>query len=453
MTAETESPDHYDVIVIGSGAAGMAAACAAAEAGARVCLLEQSPRLGGTGTHALLTAICGLYLQNDEQCLSAGEAACPPRLLPSPFARALTGTLNRLRPTVPKRVGPVYIFPYRSDEYLQSCEALLGRYDGLDVRTGARVVGGELSALTRPARIRTLTVETPQGRAAIRGGAVVDCSGDGVSSTLFPHHVEHELCELAELQCPAISLITEGADMARLGRTYRVRLLLALRHGIQAGRLPAGVGNVDLAPVGPDLLLWKMNLDPLLFGDREALFDLSQRKRIHDRAMADLEAALAYVAAHVEGCNRLRVLHRSGQLGVRETRRLKGLYQLTGEDVRSGRKFERAVAYGTWPMESWHRGQPMALDVIRAPHYDIPYDCLMGGALDNLLFAGRCMSATHQAQASVRVMGSCYSMGEAVGVAAAMSAATGKRVQDLDPAEIRQRVQAACYTDIEVAGA
>jgi hypothetical protein len=116
--------------------------------------------------------------------------------------------------------------------------------------------------------------------------------------------------------------------------------------------------------------------------------------------------------------------HTAPQIGVRESRRSIGRYQLTREDVLTARKFEDGVARAGWPIELWEDGCLGAsyeyLD--DGEMYDIPLRCLQARDVDNLFVAGRCMSATHEALGSARVIGTCLAMGEAAGMAAARQA-------------------------------
>ena len=120
------------------------------------------------------------------------------------------------------------------------------------------------------------------------------------------------------------------------------------------------------------------------------------------------------------------VSHVAPQVGVRESRRVIGRYQLTRDDVLSGRKFDDAVARASWPIELWEEGRLGA--TYEYPDdgqtYDIPLRSLQARDVDNLFVAGRCMSATHEALGSARVIGTCLATGEAVGRAAACMAAS-----------------------------
>jgi len=113
----------------------------------------------------------------------------------------------------------------------------------------------------------------------------------------------------------------------------------------------------------------------------------------------------------------------STQIGVRESRRIFGEYRLTRSDVISARKFDDAIAQCGAPIEEHHAGSDTRWEYLpESETYGIPYRCLVPQKIDRLLVAGRCLSADHDAHASVRSMGQCMAMGQAAGIAAAIGA-------------------------------
>jgi hypothetical protein len=127
------------------------------------------------------------------------------------------------------------------------------------------------------------------------------------------------------------------------------------------------------------------------------------------------------------------------QLGVRETRRASGDYLLTGEDVLGAARFDDAIACGAWPQEFHVEGKATEWKWLeRAAYYQVPFRSLVAAGVDNLLLAGRCISATHEALASTRVIAPSMVQGEAAGVAAALAAQKGLTVRGVDVAEVQR---------------
>jgi hypothetical protein len=134
-------------------------------------------------------------------------------------------------------------------------------------------------------------------------------------------------------------------------------------------------------------------------------------------------------------------------LGVRESRRIRGLYQFTGDDVRQRRSFADAVGHGFWMVDIHDpdgSGKTTWSNKETHPNpgttYQIPYRILVAADADNLLLAGRCAAATHEGMAGLRVQTHCHVMGQAAGAAAAMSLDAGVRPADLDVAALQKRL-------------
>jgi len=228
----------------------------------------------------------------------------------------------------------------------------------------------------------------------------------------------------ADRQLPALIFVLQQVDTAALGPGGRVALLRALATAEQEGTLPKGAANLTLgASPQPGEVICKLALSGIveeLSPGRDLLTVAEQEGRKRARAVTEFLRSLPPFA-------RAFVSHAAPQVGVRESRRVVGRYQLTREDVLAGRKFEDAVARASWPIELWADGHPGALYeyLEDGESYDIPGRCLQARDVSNLFVAGRCMSATHEALGSSRVIGTCLATGEAAGVLAARRAAEG----------------------------
>jgi hypothetical protein len=129
-------------------------------------------------------------------------------------------------------------------------------------------------------------------------------------------------------------------------------------------------------------------------------------------------------------------------IGVRESRRILGEYVLTGDDVRTGREFADGVAMGAYHIDV-HRPDGTGFDSQPTLPYDIPYRCLLVRDVQNLLVAGKCVSATHEAIASTRVIPICMAEGQAAGIAAAMSLQSNVELRGIDVAALQQELRTA----------
>jgi hypothetical protein len=252
--------------------------------------------------------------------------------------------------------------------------------------------------------------------------AAVDTSGDAALAHLAG--AATSTTPLAERQLPSLVFVLQQVDTDALGTGPRVALLRSLVAAEQEGRLPKGAANLALGPSPqPGEVVCKLTLSGIteeLPASRDFLTVAEQEGR--KRALAVTEFLKTLPAF-----SRAFVSHAAPQVGVRESRRVTGLYQLTRDDVLSGKKFDDGVARASWPIELWEEGRLGAtyewLD--DRAHYDIPLRCLQARDVDNLFVAGRCMSATHEALGSARVIGTCLATGEAAGRAAARRAEAG----------------------------
>jgi len=394
----------YDVAVVGGGAAGLAAAVAAARSGARTALVERYGFLGGMATAGMVSTICGLYHTS-----SSG----PPEALNAGFAETVARKLETMPGCgAPVRRGRTYVLPYTPFAFACLADELTASLRHLDVYLHALLVRLDTGA----GRIERVRIATWERQVELTARAIVDASGDAVVAHLTG--VAAVTAPLAERQLPSLVFVLQHVDREALGPGPRVALLRLLATAEQEGRLPKGAANLALAPSPqPGEVVCKLTLSGIaeeLPASRDFLTVAEQEGRRRAFAVAEFLKTLP-------AFSRAFVSHAAPQVGVRESRRVIGRYQLTRDDVLSGRKFADAIARASWPIELWEEGRLGATYEFLpdGTYYDIPLRCLQARDVDNLFVAGRCMSATHEALGSARVIGTCLATGEAVGRAAA----------------------------------
>jgi hypothetical protein len=215
----------------------------------------------------------------------------------------------------------------------------------------------------------------------------------------------------------------QHVDCDALGAGPRLAVLRTLVAAERDGLLPKGASNLTLGlSPQPGEVIGKLALAGVtdVSERRDALTAAEQEGRRRVLAVTEfLKTMPAFGRAFVS--------HVAPQVGVRESRRVVGRYQLTRDDVLSARKFDDAVARASWPIELWEEGNLGAIYeyLDDGQTYDIPLRSLQARDVENLFVAGRCMSATHEALGSARVIGTCLATGEAVGRAAARMAVRG----------------------------
>jgi hypothetical protein len=285
----------------------------------------------------------------------------------------------------------------------------------LDVYLHAYLVGVEAG----PGRIDALRIATWERTLELQASVVVDTSGDAVVA----HQVgaATETAPLSERQLPSLVFVLQQVDTAALGAGPRLTLLRTLLAAERDGRLPRGASNLTLGlSPQPGEVIGKLALGGVegeLPNRRDFLTAAEQEGRRRVLAVTEFLKTLPPFG-------RAFVSHVAPQVGVRESRRVIGRYQLTRQDVLTGQKFDDAVARACWPIELWQEGHLGATYeyLEDGQTYEIPLRSLQARDVENLFIAGRCMSATPEALGSARVIGTCLATGDAVGAAAARMA-------------------------------
>jgi hypothetical protein len=265
-------------------------------------------------------------------------------------------------------------------------------------------------------------------------GAVVDASGDAEVAWRAGAALERPQPG-RRLQPLTATFRMMGVD---IGRTSTAELHEAMRTAAESGdyRLPRREGSVHRTVLDGVV---HTNLTRISGVDPTDPFELSAAER-EGRIQAAEYAR--FLVDRVPGYECAAVVSTSDRIGVRESRRLLGRYVLTREDVMSARDATDAVARCGAPLEDHDGGKATVWEYIggESPSgetYGIPYRCLLPVDIEGLLVAGRCLSATHDAHASVRSMAQCMAMGQAAGTAAALGVRADVAPGDLDVDELR----------------
>lgn len=400
-----------DVCVLGSGVAGIAAALEAARMGKTVVLVDGAPQLGGLAVGAMVGTFCGFYSNGPQ-----------PRLIQRGVAEEILRDLRASGDThdITGRRNTI-IVQYRVTALQRWIEEAVRKAD-IDV-----VLGAVLQAVRREGRrIARLDLATRYGAVEVEARGFVDASGDAA------------LAWNAGLECRepvkpifGTNMFTlEGFEPAALAAFDRAALVKRLEE--KGGAY--GVRRHDgflFAPPGRDEALVNMThvetpLDPV--GASRAMLD--GRDQV-DRLVRFLRAEFPDVFAGV----RVRTY---ALPGIRQTRWIAGVYQLTAADVRAGRIFDDAIARSSWPIELHDRPEGVHWEVFGDDHmHSVPFRSLIHAEADNLVAAGRCIDADPVALSAVRVMGPCLAMGTAAAHALDLAGAGSVHQLDLGALKVR----------------
>jgi len=413
-----------DVVVAGGGPAGVCAAVSAARMGAKTILVERFGCLGGNLTLGHVSPILGK--------VSAGTMADE--------VRGLLNAKHLDAPKVMTRNGPE---EHIDHEEAKGVLAKLCADAGVTVLLCAPVVDAKLDGN----RVTDLVVDTPKGMRRISAKAFVDATGDGRVAASAGAWCKIGRDSDGATQPSSLEFVVDGVDekvgITAWGGTDPVKLpsgeeyrALCKRMNA-AGELPENVTIVRLHrtfyPGERSVNATQVNgvdaLDPVSIGRADA----ELRRQI--------EMCVAFLRKHVPGYENCRVKSTADTLGIRETRRVMGDAMVIDDDLLEGRKYTDAIVHDAWFLIDIHNpkggGQAEGHSHPAKP-YDIRYGAFLPKGLEGILTAGRCISGTHRAHASYRVMTPCMAMGEAVGVAAAFAAKTGRTPREVAADEVRR---------------
>ena len=425
---------QFDVCVVGGRCTGVFAAIRAAEAGMRVALVENNEYFGGTATAGLVPVWHSLFATDRKTRIVGGlTQEVVDRL-------ARRGEAEVRAPDDPRCESSYTTF---NSAALMTClDRLVAAQPGIRPFLSARFAA---AALDRPGHVTHAVIEDKSGRRAIAAKFFIDCSGDGdlVDRAGF----ETWKLDPCDMQAHTTCAILSGLeDVCKVHPEFSFGEMMHPRRGANLGHVFQWSAPVIGCPGLVFLAATRVSSCDPTDADaltRGALESRAQLQRIVDAANREFP---------VDGPG-LRIVAIAPQMGLRESRHIRGLYSVTGDDVLYGRRFDDVIAQGTYRVDI-HEGkgilfryldgreEEMLQDVadgsIRVrrgrwrseggeppPCYQVPYRALVPVGSENVLCAGRMLDCARDAYGALRVMVNCNQMGEAAGRAAARAVKEG----------------------------
>ena len=392
---------HTDVVVLGGGSAGVAAAVAAARKGLRVMLIERNAYLGGKATAAEVGTICGLYQ------FSKNEKS---EYIVKGFAKEFAEKL-RIQSNTSPLFSPegVHYLPYHVEAFKEICLDLINEH-----KIGIYFNAVLEHVTVEEQKLKSVHIIAAGNPVTINLQSLVDCSGDSVISQAANLPLIKSENYQAAAQVFTIQGVAEENEF-KLGMI----MMKALRSAIDNNILGDFYDRVYVVQGS-----LKNNCVNLKIGIPLAVtYAPGNLQELRTVALSFVDNLSQFLIKNVDAFKNASLVHIAPEVGIRIGQRSTGKYLLTEEDVLRCKKFNDAVANATWPIEIWEQNRRVNMRYFKLDDfYQVPSGCLQSNNIDNLFFAGRNISATDGAIASARVMGICLQTGYAAGCMAAAAA-------------------------------
>ena len=416
--------DEVDVLVCGGGPAGIAAASMAARQGRSVLLVERLGFLGGAAVAGGSGTVCGTFL-----CSDTPEADGPRQTVFGFTEEFLQAMRARGGVTPPQLYGKTYLITHDPQVYKEVAEELvLGAGAGILYHTNI------FGVIKEGDIFYGVVIDTKSGLAQIRAKVLIDATGD--ADLVYRAGGGYTMGDNGTIQNPTAMFRLGGVDTARFSDYWGPDTISP--DCVTGWHLPRVKVWVFPTPRPGELL---MNTTLLTGRDGRALNVCNPEDHTEAEIVGrrQVQEYARFFREHIPGCEHSFINDCSPEVGVRQTRSIRGIARLTNDDVAHARKRSDGICRCPWPIEL-HAGEKPYLFWLINDYYEVPYGSLVPETGEHLLVAGRNLCAEHQALASCRVTAQCFEYGHAAALAADLSIRRDLPLRELSGAEIRARM-------------
>lgn len=425
---------QFDLIVIGGGPSGLSAAVTAGRLGLSVAIIEKNGFFGGMNVAGLSGTIGGLYS-------SSNDTNEIPRQIVSGFAGEFVKELKKKNGILPMvKFGNTALAPHDPFVWKEVADRMI---ISSNVKTYFHTMFSDV--VFENGSITGVIVEGKSGRFVIKGERFVDATGD--ADLALKSGVECRFGDNGKIQAMTMVFRMDQVEWNEasnysLNEIWRILQEVNFKSKYD---LPRTHPFVFPMPIGKQAL---MNCSAIISRNNKTLYptdsnDLTYAEFEGRRLVREYER---FFKENIKGFENAYITDTACQIGIRQSRSIKGVYTLTNNDVMGAKKFSSAITRSAWPIEVHQGKDGVKIFNLDNDYYEIPFEVMIPEKIDKVLVVGRCISAEHEALASARVVAQCFEEGFAAGIAMKQSLERSIMPRHLNVDGIRKEMiqQGAC---------
>lgn len=432
-TSDCDLPvyDEVDVIVAGGGPAGIAAAETSARHGNKTLLIEKLGFLGGAAVAGYSGTICGMFYGCEDPTKEEPKQAVFG--FTNKFYEALK---ERDGVTEPQAYGKTFLVPHNPQIFKEVAEDMVMDAGG-KILYHSSIIG----VIKDEDTFKGVIIDTKSGMAQVKAKVIIDATGD--ADIIFRSGYEYTMGDNGNIQNPTMIFRLGGVDVDKFfdywgeDRISPAKVSEAMKKAIGEGanlpRLKVWVYHTTR----PNELFMNVTLISGRDGRALNVCDPDDHTEAEQVARVQVKEYAKFFKDYIPGCEASFINDLSSEVGVRQTRSIVGIERVMNEDVTNARKRKDGIVACPWPIEL-HNGEMPYMYWLINDYYEIPYGALVPKVGENIIVAGRNLSAEHKALASCRVLGQCFGYGHAAGLAVNKAIKEDIRIRDIEGEEVRK---------------